>query len=88
MTDLDIAHAAMDADPENDAKRLQFYERLADTELFMLLGAEAEGDKVEPELFEIEDQNFVLIFDREAEVTFKGHIITQAEDGVSVKPPY
>jgi len=29
-----------------------------------------------------------LIFDREAEVTFKGHIITQAEDGVSVKPPY
>ena len=65
MTDLDIAHAAMDADPENDAKRLQFYERLADTELFMLLGAEAEGDKVEPELFEIEDQNFVLIFDRE-----------------------
>lgn len=65
MTDLDIAHAAMDADPDNDAKRLQFYERLADTELFMLLGAEAVGDKVEPELFEIEDQNFVLIFDRE-----------------------
>lgn len=65
MTDLDIAHAAMDADPENDAKRLQFYERLADTELFMLLGAEAVGDKVEPELFEIEDQSFVLIFDRE-----------------------
>lgn len=65
MTDLDIAHAAMDADPENDAKRLQFYERLADTELFMLLGAEAQGDKVEPELFEIDDQNFVLIFDRE-----------------------
>lgn len=65
MTDLDIAHAAMEADPENDARRLQFYERLADTELFMLLGSEATGDKVEPELFEIDDQSFILIFDRE-----------------------
>lgn len=65
MTDLDIAHAAMDAAPEDDAKRLQFYERLADTELFMLLGSEAAGDKVTPELFEIEDQQFILVFDRE-----------------------
>jgi len=65
MTDLDTAHAAMDAAPEDDTKRLQFYERLADTELFMLLGAEADGDQVTPELFEIEDQQFVLIFDRE-----------------------
>lgn len=65
MTDLDIAHAAMDAAPDDDTKRLQFYERLADTELFMLLGAEAQGDQVSPELFDIEDQQFVLIFDRE-----------------------
>lgn len=65
MTDLDIAHAAMDAAPDDDTKRLQFYERLADTELFMLLGSEAEGDQVTPELFEIDDQNFILIFDRE-----------------------
>jgi len=65
MTDLDIAHAAMEAAPNDDAARLQFYERLADTELFMLLGAEAEGDQVTPELFEIEDQRFALVFDRE-----------------------
>ena len=65
MTDLDIAHAAMEAAPHDDAARLQFYERLADTELFMLLGAEAEGDQVTPELFEIEDQRFALVFDRE-----------------------
>ncbi|MEN8894682.1 MAG: SseB family protein [Yoonia sp.] len=69
MTDLDTAHAAMDAAPDDDTKRLQFYERLADTELFMLLGAEAEGDKVIPELFDIEDQKFVLIFDREDRLT-------------------
>ena len=65
MTDLDNAHAAMDAAPDDDAKRLQFYERLADTELFMLLGSEVAGDKVNPELFDIEDQKYALIFDRE-----------------------
>lgn len=65
MTDLDIAHAAMDAAPDDDAKRLQFYERLADTELFLLLGAEPDGDKIEPELFDIEGVNYALVFDRE-----------------------
>ena len=65
MTDLDQAHAAMEAAPENDTARLQFYERLADTELFMLLGEEAAGDQITPELFEIEDQRFTLVFDRE-----------------------
>ncbi|KJZ18348.1 SseB family protein [Loktanella sp. S4079] len=65
MTDLDTAHAAMEAAPEDDAARLRFYERLADTELFMLLGEEAEGEQITPELFEIEDQRFTLVFDRE-----------------------
>lgn len=65
MTDLDQAHAAMEAAPEDDNARLRFYERLADTELFMLLGAEAAGDQITPELFEIEDQRFALVFDRE-----------------------
>lgn len=65
MTDLDQAHAAMEAAPEDDNLRLQFYERLADTELFMLLGEEAAGDQITPELFEIEDQRFALVFDRE-----------------------
>lgn len=65
MTDLDQAHAAMQAAPDDDTARLRFYERLADTELFMLLGEEATGDQVTPELFEIEDQRFTLVFDRE-----------------------
>ena len=65
MTDLDTAHATMQAQPDDDAARLRFYERLADTELFILLGAEAVGDQIKPELFEIEDQKFTLVFDRE-----------------------
>jgi hypothetical protein len=65
MTDLDIAHAAMDAAPEDDAQRLRFYERLADTEVFLLLASEPDGDQIEPEIFDIADGRFVLIFDRE-----------------------
>ncbi|MBN9888622.1 SseB family protein [Salipiger abyssi] len=64
-TPLDIAHAAMEAAPEDDAARLRFYERLADSELFVLLTKEAEGDQVEPEIFELADASFVLVFDRE-----------------------
>ena len=79
MTDLDTAHAAMDAAPDDDSARLRFYERLADTELFMLLGAEAEGDQITPELFEIEDQKFCLIFDREERLSqFVGRIAPYA----------
>ncbi|PJI92897.1 type III secretion system (T3SS) SseB-like protein [Yoonia maricola] len=79
MTDLDQAHAAMEAAPEDDTARLQFYERLADTELFMLLGAEAEGDQIQPELFEIEDQTFTLVFDREERLSqFVGRVAPYA----------
>ena len=79
MTDLDQAHAAMEAAPENDATRLQFYERLADTELFILLGAEAANDQIVPELFEIEDQRFALVFDREERLAeFAGRVVPYA----------
>ncbi|MCR8549357.1 SseB family protein [Salipiger sp. P9] len=64
-TPLDLAHAAMEAAPQDDAARLRFYERLADSELFLLLTREAEGDRIEPELFELADASFVLVFDRE-----------------------
>ena len=43
MTPLDMAHALMDAAPEDDAARLRFYERVADGELFLLLETEVEG---------------------------------------------
>lgn len=64
-TDLDRAHAAMDAAPDDDAARLRFYERLADTEMFMLLSGEPEGDQLSPEVFAIKGGEFVLVFDRE-----------------------
>ena len=64
-TPLDLAHAAMEAAPEDDAARLRFYERLADGEVFLLLAGAPEGENVEPELFDVADARFVLVFDRE-----------------------
>lgn len=64
-TGLDTAHAAMEAAPAEDAARLRFYERLADSELFLLLTREAEGDQIAPEVFDLSDSAFVLVFDRE-----------------------
>lgn len=68
MTDttaLDTAHAAMEARPQDDAARLRFFERLADSELFLMLTEEARGENISPELFEVADGRFVLAFDRE-----------------------
>ena len=61
-TDLDRAHAAMDS---SDAARLAFYERLADTDLFILLDADPDGDAVTPSLFAVEGADYVLAFDAE-----------------------
>jgi len=66
QTDLDLAHAAMEAAPQDDAKRLQFYERLADSELYILLASQAEGDQIEPAIFEADGMRFVPVFDRES----------------------
>lgn len=68
MTDttaLDTAHAAMEAAPQDDAARLRFFERLADSELFLMLTEEARGEDISPELFEVADGRFVLAFDLE-----------------------
>lgn len=65
VTLLDAAHAAVSADPENEALRLQFFERLADGEMVILLEREAKGDSLEPKVFDLEDGPVVLIFDRE-----------------------
>ena len=65
MTPLDQAHAAMEASPDNDALRLQFYERLADSELFLLLEDEPTDDIAKPIIFPVEDQQFALVFDSE-----------------------
>ena len=64
-TPLDRAHAAMEAAPQDDAARLRFYERLADAELFLLLSKEAADDKIAPEVFDLSEHRFVLVFDTE-----------------------
>jgi hypothetical protein len=64
QTPLDIAHAAMDAAPDDDAARLRYYERLSDSEMFLLLTKEAVGDQISPEIFDLGDASFVLVFDR------------------------
>ena len=64
-TPIDRAHARMEAAPDDDALRLAFYERLADGELFLLLDAEPEGDRISPRIFDTGEGRFVLAFDRE-----------------------
>lgn len=65
LTPLDTAHATMEAAPEDDTARLRFYERLADCELYLLLTEEAQGENITPELFDLGDASFVLVFDRD-----------------------
>ncbi len=65
MTPFDVAHAAMEADPENDALRLALYNRLADAELFVLLESEPVGEAITPQTFETEEGDFILAYDLE-----------------------
>ncbi len=61
-TDLDRAHALMG---DSDNLRLRFYELLADTDLFILLDAEPDGDSVRPSLFTVDGASYTLVFDAE-----------------------
>jgi hypothetical protein len=71
QTPLDVAHAAMIADDNNDTARLRFYERMADVELFLLLEDEPVADQVSPVLL---DDAYVLVFDRiERLAAYVGH---------------
>lgn len=79
ITLLDAAHAALDANPENEALRLRFFERLADGEMFLLLEDEPEGDTITPKVFDLETGPMVLIFDREERLAaFSGGIAPYA----------
>ncbi len=79
VTLLDAAHAAVSANPENEALRLRFFERLADGEMVVLLEREAEGGTLEPKVFDLEDGPVVLVFDREERLaSFTGGITPYA----------
>lgn len=83
MTELDTAHAAMQqgggGEHSDDAARLQFYQKLADAELFVLLDREADGEVISPELFEVEQGRFVLAFDLEERLAeFTGRVAPYA----------
>lgn len=43
--------------------RLEFYARIAESELFLLLEQEADGEKIEPQCFPVEGITYVLAFD-------------------------
>ena len=79
VTLLDAAHAAVSADPENEALRLRFFERLADGEMVVLLEREVAGESIEPKVFDLEDGPVVLVFDREERLAeFSGGIAPYA----------
>ncbi len=71
LTPLDHAHADMMENPDDDAVRLKFYQRLADTTLFVLLSKEPEGEVLDPEVLEVDNREtanidrFALVFDTE-----------------------
>ena len=72
---IDLAHSAMERVPEDPTLRLQFYEKLAASELFLLITEEVTGDSVSPEVFDLSDSRFVLVFDREERlVQFTGRV--------------
>lgn len=79
-TPLDRAHGAMSDAPDNDALRLAFYRRLADTTLFLLLEREPAGADapLDPELLELggtdtaTPERYALAFDTEERLAGHG----------------
>lgn len=68
-TPLDLAFAATEAAPDDIPTRLRYYARLTEGELFLLLEREAQGDTLDPKVFDLEDGPIVLAFDREDRLT-------------------
>lgn len=89
-TVLDAAHAALQSGGEAEA--LRFYQLLADAPLCLLLVREAEGEAIEPQVFDLSDGPVVLAFDSEdrlagfqdtpaAYATLPGRVIAQGLAG-------
>ena len=65
MTPIDAAHAAMEAEPDADALRLAFYQRLAETELHVILDREATVGVADPRVLQLSTGPVVTVFDTE-----------------------
>lgn len=66
---IDQAWEASEAAPEDDRLRLAYFARLVEAELFLLLEREAEGDKITPKVFDLDEGPIVLAFDSEERLT-------------------
>ncbi|GHC43717.1 SseB family protein [Neogemmobacter tilapiae] len=63
-SNIDLAFQAMLAADE-DAARLSYYGAVADTEWYLLLASEAEGQNLSPKVFDLAEGSVVLAFDSE-----------------------
>lgn len=78
-TQIDTAHAAMEAAPEDAGTRMGFYRRVADAELFALLTEEAGDATIRPQIFDVSDGRFALAFDSEDRLAeFAGEAVPYA----------
>lgn len=66
---LDTAWMAAEAAPEDDRLRLQFYGRLAEAELYLLLEEEPQGETLRPKVFDLEEGPIALAFDTDARLS-------------------
>lgn len=75
MTPLDEAFAAMNAASDNATTRLAWFDRLAASEMFLLLEDEAIGDRIRPKVFAVDGADLVVAFDREERLAgFAGEV--------------
>ncbi|MGV6846903.1 MAG: SseB family protein [Marinibacterium sp.] len=73
---LSQAGARMAANPDDAAARMDVYRLLAVTDLYLVLAAEADGDRIRPEMFDTGDGPMVLAFDSQAAmVAFTGSVV-------------
>ncbi len=69
LSDIDRAHLAAEAAPEDEPLRWRVYEALARAELFVLLAEEPGDGPLRPQVFDLDEGPFVLAFDREDRLT-------------------
>ncbi|WP_209425872.1 SseB family protein [Pararhodobacter sp. SW119] len=76
---LDAALRRMRVRPDDSAFRLAFHSELISSELFVLLTEEAQGDRLSPRVFDVDDGRAVLVFDSESRLaSFAGHATAYA----------